>query len=93
MRSVGDLGETLHLDSGTLTPLLKRMERNGFVDRRRDSVDERRVLVDLSKRGRALRSSARCVPETLANRLNLDPAQMDDLREAVRAMVRTLADV
>lgn len=88
--SVGELGMRLHLDSGTLTPLLKRMEQAGFVDRSRDPRDERRVLVGLTRQGRALRKAARTVPETLSRRLNLDPAAIEKLRNSVQYMVRAI---
>jgi DNA-binding MarR family transcriptional regulator len=89
--SVGDLGERLHIDSGTLTPLLKRMEHGGFINRSRDPDDERRVLVALTAHGRDLRSAARKVPETLSRRLNLSPAAVEELRNSVQALVRVLA--
>ncbi|MBA5778609.1 MarR family transcriptional regulator [Stappia sp. F7233] len=60
--SVKDLGAVLYLDSGTLTPLLKRLEAAGLVIRRRDSVDERRVLIELTAKGCALRERAESVP-------------------------------
>lgn len=53
-RSVGDLGGALQLDSGTLSPLLKRLEAAGFVERRRDAADERRVTVHLTASGAEL---------------------------------------
>ena len=60
--TVGALGERLHLDSGTLTPLLKRLQEAGLVERRRDEDDERRVNIVLTRRGRALRAKAEGVP-------------------------------
>ena len=65
-QTVGALGARLYLDSGTLTPLLKRMEAAGLVSRTRDAEDERRVLIGLTERGRALRADALHVPETIA---------------------------
>jgi len=62
---VSELGSKLFLDSGTLTPLLKRMEAMGLLRRRRDAADERRVLVHLSAEGRALCKRAAAVPATL----------------------------
>ena len=64
--AVGSLGERLYLDSGTLTPLLKRLEAAGFVRRERSADDERRVLVHLTDDGRALRARARGIPRELA---------------------------
>ena len=56
----------LGLDSGTLTPLLKRLEKQGYVERRRDPKDERRTLVSLTTDGDALRSRAERIPEAMA---------------------------
>ena len=64
--AVGALGERLFLDSGTLTPLLKRLEAAGLVRRERSVDDERRVLVHLTDEGRALRTRARGIPRALA---------------------------
>lgn len=73
-RSIGDLGQHLCLDSGTLSPLVRRMEQAGLVQRRRDPVDERRVSVHLTQAGDQLRTAARDVPHALAARL-VDTAQ------------------
>lgn len=64
--AVSDLGQRLQLDSGTLTPLLKRLEASGLLQRRRDSADERRVLLQLTPAGRALKSRAAKVPPQVA---------------------------
>ena len=63
---VGELGARLYLDSGTLTPLLKRMEAAGLVARARTAADERRVIVSLTVAGRALRRKAARVPLEVA---------------------------
>ena len=60
---VKDIGARLFLDSGTLTPLLKRLESNGLVSRNRDAHDERQVRIVLSAQGRALRAQAEAIPE------------------------------
>jgi len=62
---VKEIGARLYLDSGTLTPLLKRLEANGLLTRTRDAHDERQVRISLSKEGRALRKLAEGVPEQL----------------------------
>jgi len=64
--TVSQLGERLALDSGTLTPLLKRLEASGLVQRLRDSTDERRVLLQLTTAGRTLKTRAMAVPEAVA---------------------------
>jgi DNA-binding MarR family transcriptional regulator len=60
---VKDIGERLFLDSGTLTPLLKRLEAADLVKRTRSTEDERQVLIALTSQGQALREKARAVPE------------------------------
>ena len=60
---VKDIGERLFLDSGTLTPLLKRLEAAGLVKRTRSTEDERQVLIALTPQGQALKEKARAVPQ------------------------------
>lgn len=79
-RTVNELGQLLHLDSGTLTPLLKRMESAGLLNRRRDPQDERRVRVSLTPQGQALKQEALSVPTDLACRLQLDGPAIAQLR-------------
>lgn len=62
---VSELGERLSLDSGTLTPLLKRLEANGYLTRMRDAADERRVRITLTAAGRRLKARAADVPACL----------------------------
>lgn len=62
---VKDIGARLFLDSGTLTPLLKRLEANGLVARNRDPQDERQVRISLSAEGRALQAEAAAIPAQL----------------------------
>jgi DNA-binding MarR family transcriptional regulator len=65
-QTVSELGQRLTLDSGTLTPLLKRLESAGLVQRQRETGDERRVRVSLTPEGRALKSRAAQVPPEVA---------------------------
>jgi DNA-binding MarR family transcriptional regulator len=62
---VKDVGERLFLDSGTLTPLLKRLEAAGLIKRTRSTEDERQVLIALTSRGLALREKTRAVPQAI----------------------------
>ena len=62
---VKDIGERLFLDSGTLTPLLKRMEAAELIKRTRGTEDERQVLIALTSQGQALREKARAVPKAI----------------------------
>lgn len=89
-QTVGSLGEKLHLDSGTLTPLLKRMEQAGLISRVRDAGDERRVQIELTSTGRELRQAAEKVPVTLADGLAINEEDVRELRDRVRALVAAL---
>ena len=89
--TVKQLGEKLLLDSGTLTPLLKRMEQRQWLSRHRDPRDERSVVVTLLAAGRALQAQARQVPVQLAARMQLSPAEIDALRTQLRDLVNVLA--
>jgi DNA-binding MarR family transcriptional regulator len=91
-RSVNELGQPLMLDSGTLTPLLKRMEKAGFVTRTRDERDERVTRIFLTDEGRRLRAKAEAIPPALlcATNLSIDDAaatreKMKDLSQRLRA--------
>src|SRR3954471_1098277 len=63
--SVGALGSRLDMDTGTITPLIKRLDAAGMVTRTRDPADERRVLVDLTPRGRALEAEVRRIADKI----------------------------
>lgn len=81
LQSVSQLGDRLYLDSGTLTPLLKRLEAAGLVVRRRDTIDERRVLIALTETGRALRERADAMLRALEGETCLLPGDLDVLGE------------
>ncbi len=89
-RSVGELGERLHLDSGTLTPLLKRLVLMGYVTRARDTDDERRVLVTLTAKGLALRERLADVPESFLGCLGMDVDEAGALRDQLAALTTSL---
>ena len=88
--SVGELGERLHLDSGTLTPMLKRLSALGYVTRSRDAEDERRVLVTVTAEGLALRDRLAAVPASFLSCLNLDVAEAGALRDQLTALTVAL---
>ncbi len=76
--SVTEIGEKLMLDNGTLSPLLKKMEKAGYINRRRSSDDERVVVITLTEEGRALQEKAKDIPRQMAGCVELSPekAQM-----------------
>jgi DNA-binding MarR family transcriptional regulator len=85
--SVGTLGARLQLDSGTLTPLVKRMEAAGLLLRARSASDGRVVEVRLTPAGRALERRARAVPRALACQLNLSPHTITTLRHTLKRLL------
>ncbi len=70
--SAKELGERLFLDSGTLTPVLKSLEKKGFVKRERSSLDERLLDVSITEKGMELRERAAEIPDKIASCINLD---------------------
>lgn len=88
--SVGELGERLHLDSGTLTPLLKRMEKAGHLQRTRDPDDERRVVITVTDAGWELRERVSGVPARMGAALGLSDEEIDVLRAGLKKMLANL---
>jgi MarR family transcriptional regulator, organic hydroperoxide resistance regulator len=88
--TVGELGVRLRLDSGTLTPLLKRLEVRGHVTRSRDAADERRVRVEVTEAGWQLRERVAGVPLELLSTLGLDPGEATELRRLLARVVERL---
>ena len=86
-RRVKDLGETLFLDSATLSPLLKRLERQGLVTRTRDPLDERALAIALTDAGASLRAEAEKVPAKVVARLGLSVAELEGIRDAATALL------
>lgn len=84
------LGQRLQLDSGTLTPLLKRLEARGLVTRVRAAGDEREVRLGLTAAGRALREQARPIPATLICEAGLPAADLVALRDELDRLLRAL---
>lgn len=80
------LGEALYLDSGTLSPLLKRLEAAGHVERRRDLADERQVTISLTPSGRALRDRAVDIFGTIAARTGCDAGEAETLRDRLHQL-------
>ncbi len=88
--SIKALGEKLYLDSGTLTPLLKRLETAGLVERRRSSTDERVVQIYLAQKGVDLKKKAYAVPETLLCRSGLTVDQFIGLKTELTALLERI---
>ena len=85
--TVKELGEALYLDSGTLTPLLKKMEAKGLITRRRSEADERSLIVTLTEAGDRLKEQAVQVPNRMASCIRLEP---DEAKELYRILYKLL---
>lgn len=80
-QTVGQLGEKLFLDSGTLTPLLKRMEQKEMVVRSRNVEDERIVVISLTKKGSALKEKVKDIPEKLLESMAISVDELKQLKK------------
>ncbi|HBX63330.1 MarR family transcriptional regulator [Empedobacter falsenii] len=80
-QTVGQLGEKLFLDSGTLTPLLKRMEQKEMVVRSRNIEDERIVVISLTKKGSALKEKVKDIPEKLLESMAISVDELKQLKK------------
>lgn len=78
--TVNQVGEILQLDNGTLTPLLKRLESKGYLERKRSKEDERVVKINLTEKGAKLKENASCIPFELAKAMNLNLEEMEHLK-------------
>ena len=76
---VGEIGDKLYLDNGTLTPLLKKLEAAGYLTRSRDKADERVVIVSLTDKGRALKEKAKDIPCQIGACINLKESEAQSL--------------
>ncbi len=84
--TVSALGERLYLNSGTLTPLLKRMEASGWLQRQRASDDERRVLLSLTPAGKALKAQAASIPPCVAQATNCSLTELMALTRELKTL-------
>ena len=87
-QTVNQLGEKLKLDSGTLTPLLKRMEAKAFVLRTRSLVDERIVYISLTDKGIALEEKALCMPTQLREAMDVSIEDLTILKNSINKILK-----
>ena len=90
-QTVGQLGTRLSLDSGTLSPLLKRLTAAGLITRRRRVEDERSVAISLTPDGRALRDKALPISEAMINAIGFAQGEFDDLKKQLRLVTERVA--
>jgi len=90
--TVKQLGEYLYLDSGTLTPLLKKLEHQGLVERHRSEEDERKVIVSLTKAGESLKDQAYSVPVKVGKCVPLEQEEAIALHQLLHKLLGQLTD-
>jgi DNA-binding MarR family transcriptional regulator len=88
--TVKDIGKRLHLDSGTLTPLLKKIESMGLIKRYRDVNDDRVVIVELTEQGRLLKDDVTEVPREMACKINMSREDLIDLKRKLDGLLEVL---
>lgn len=89
--SVKELGEYLYLDSGTLTPVLKKLEQKGYVQRQRDKEDERVLVVTLTETGQKMRERAIKIPEKMGACVNLEPEEAKELHRILYKILGSIS--
>ncbi|MFJ7363690.1 MarR family winged helix-turn-helix transcriptional regulator [Peribacillus frigoritolerans] len=90
--TVKKLGELLALDSGTLTPMLKRMEQNGLIVRERSTEDERSVMIKLTEKGLGLQEEACFIPDRISAMSGEDKKVVEDLKASLLQLLKTLQE-
>lgn len=85
--SVNQIGDQLHLDSGTLTPLLKRLEAKGLINRNRSTVDERVVVIRLTDDGKKMEDQASCIPMQLVEKMDFSPEEFKVLKQMIQKLL------
>ena len=90
--TVGRLGELLHLDSGTLTPVLKKMEKSGWIRRERSRTDERQTIVTITPDGEALRERAAEVPQQMMQCTPLESDEAVQLYTLLYKLINRMSD-
>ncbi|MEH7081191.1 MarR family transcriptional regulator [Neobacillus drentensis] len=91
--TVKELGQKLFLDSGTLTPMLKRMEGNHLLERKRSLEDERSVIISLTKKGEELKQKAECIPSQLLQNLSTDYEELKNLDHTLTTILQRIQKV
>ena len=88
--NVKSLGNYLYLDSGTLTPLLKKLEEKGYIKRIRSNDDERNLIVEITKKGEELKDEAICVPHSMSQCMNLTKEESEFLYKILYKMLSNM---
>ena len=89
-RTEGELGRLIHLDSGTLAPLLKRMEKSGLITRTRPAGNERRLLISLTEQGISLRDRALSVPDAVRSGIDMSDEELIQLKQLLEKVLGSM---
>lgn len=87
--NVKHLGEKLYLDSGTLTPLLKKLESHEYIERVRDKLDERNVIITLTNKGKMLKEQAKHIPDNMCECLSLSEEEIHTLQKLLYKLYKS----
>ena len=87
-----ELGEIVHLDSGTLAPLLRRLEKQGYITRTRPENNENKLFIELTERGEKLKDEALTVPEEMAGCINLSEEELNALKNLLNKAIFVMED-
>ncbi|MGB0975445.1 MAG: MarR family winged helix-turn-helix transcriptional regulator [Prolixibacteraceae bacterium] len=90
---VKEIGQKLYLNSNTLTPLLKRMENQDLIIRKRDTNDERKVFITLTEKANELQGEIACVPTTLFEKLDLPKEKLIQIKSDIQELISNLEKV
>ncbi len=90
--NVKELGEKLYLDSGTLTPLLKKLETKGYIKRERSKSDERNLIVTITKDGEALKEIAADIPQKIGACVNISPDKAKELYDTLYMILNSISE-
>lgn len=90
--SESELGKLVHLDSGTLAPLLKRLEKQGLIDRTRPDDNERKLFLSLTEQGEALKDKAVNVPQAMQGCIELDEEELTELKRLLDKALNRMED-
>lgn len=90
--AVRELGKKLFLDNGTLTPLLKKMEKEGYINRRRNHKDERMVIISLTQKGNDMKEKCKDIPCFIAQKLQLDKEEFEQLQTVLYSIIQKASD-
>ncbi|MCV9386750.1 MarR family winged helix-turn-helix transcriptional regulator [Reichenbachiella ulvae] len=80
-RTVSEISQQIHLESNTLTPILKRMQAKGLLERKRSEKDERSVVISLTKKGKALQKEALCIPEKIVEQFGSEQVKTEEIHQ------------